>query len=127
MDELLNQWYPAGRLLLETGFLIAVVWSVRAILRHMRASEEQMGALLKLLVSGGTGEESLRTTPRPTPYLLDGWPGVAADRVPVSAPNALPRKSVWSGLSDWLQAPMVGSGTSPWRKAVRWLQAPAGS
>ena len=127
MDEILNQWYPAGSLLLEAGFLIAGVWSVRAILRHLRASEKQMGALLKLVVSGGGSEESLRTTHRPTPYLLDGWPEVAADRAPASPQSVLPRKSHWSGLSAWLQAPMVSSQMSLWRRAVRWLEAPAGS
>jgi hypothetical protein len=64
MDELANQWYQAGSLLVQAGFLIAGVWSVRAILKNMRASQEQMGALLKLTVSGGaSGEESLRTDP----------------------------------------------------------------
>jgi hypothetical protein len=30
------------------------------------------------------------------------------------------------GASTWLQTPMRSSGVSPWRKVVRWLQAPAG-
>jgi hypothetical protein len=128
MDELANQWYQAGSLLLQAGFLTAGVWSVRAILRNMRASQEQMGALLKLTVSGGAnGEESPRTTPRPTPYLLDGWPDAAANSVLAPGQSERPGKSVWSGMAAWLQAPMVGSGISPWRRAVRWLQAPARS
>ena len=129
MGELANQWYPAGSLLVQAGFLIAAVWSVRAILQNMRASQEQMGALLKLTVSGGSsGEENLRTTARPTPYLLQGWPephtAVTAGSV---AQPAEARAGVLSGLGTWLQAPMVSSGVSPWRKAVRWLQAPAGT
>jgi hypothetical protein len=128
MDELANQWYQAGSLLVQAGFLIAGVWSVRAILKNMRASQQQMGALLKLTVSGGaSGEESLRTTDRPTPYLLDGWPDAAANPVLVPGQSERPRKSVWSGMATWLQGPMVSSGISPWRRAVRWLQAPAGS
>jgi len=128
MDELANQWYQAGSLLVQAGFLIAGVWSVRAILNNMRASQEQLGALLKLTVSGGaSGEESLRTTHRPTPYLLDGWPDGAADPAPARGPSERPHKTVWSAMAAWLEAPMVGSGISPWRRAVRWLQAPAGS
>ena len=131
MDELVNQWYQAGSLLVQASFLIAGVWSVRAILKNMRASQEQMGALLKLTVSGGaSGEESLRTTARNTPYLRDGWPEAAANPVAASAAGESEqrhRKGVWSGMATWLQAPMVSSEISPWRRAVRWLQAPAGS
>lgn len=130
MDELANRWYQTGSLLLQAGFLIAAVWSVRAILQNMRASQEQMGALLKLTVSGGaSGEESLRTA-RPTPYLLDGWPEGAsntASAIATAQGDGRPRKRPWLGMSAWLQAPMVSSGISPWRRAVRWLQAPAGS
>jgi len=129
MDEFVNQWYQAGSLLVQAGFLIAGVWSVRAILKNMRAAQEQMGALLKLTVSGGaTDEENLRTAARPTPYLLDGWPERAQNAVPAaSVPQTKQQKSVWSGLAAWLQTPMVSSGVSPWRRAVRWLQAPAGT
>ena len=129
MDEFANQWYQAGSLLLQAGFLIAGVWSVRAILKNMRAAQEQMGALLKLTVSGdATDEENLSAAARPTPYLLDGWPERAQNPAPAAAvPQTQQQKSVWSGLAAWLQTPMVSSGASPWRRAVRWLQAPAGS
>jgi len=129
MDELLNQWYQAGSLLVQAGFLIAGVWSVRAILKNMRASQEQMGALLKLTVSAGDGEENPRSHPRATPYLLDGWPESAQNTVPATSlsQSADPQSGVWSGLATWLKEPMVRSGISPWRRAVRWLQAPAGT
>jgi hypothetical protein len=130
MDELANQWYQAASLLLQAGFLTAGVWSVRAILKNMRASQEQMGALLKLTVSGGaSGEEAPRPAARPTPYLLDGWPETAQNAKPTSATEQAEevRKNGWSGLAAWLQTPMVSSGISPWRRAARWLQAPTGS
>jgi hypothetical protein len=127
MDELLTQWYQAGNLLAQAGFLIAGVWSVRAILKSMRASQEQMGALLKLTISVGEREESLRSHPRATPYLLDGWPEPAQDSVRAVSQSTSRRLGLWSGLATWLQEPMVPSGVSPWRKAVRWLQAPAGT
>jgi hypothetical protein len=130
MEELVNQWYQAGSLFVQTGFLIAGVWSLRAILKSMRSSQEQMGALLKLTVSGvATGEEDLRTTTRSTPYLLDGWPEAAANPEPAVATKQAAgrvRKSIWIGMSNWLQAP-INPGVTPWRRAVRWLQAPAGS
>jgi len=125
MHELLNQWYQAASLVVQAGFLAAGLWSVRAILKSMRASQEQMGALLKLTVSAG-GEDGARYHVRETPYLLDGWPRSEHATLPASQ-SALPPRGVWRGLSAWLKAPMVQSGVSPWRKAVRWLQAPAGT
>ena len=128
MDEFANRWYQAGSLLVQAAFLIAGVWSVRAILKHMRASQQQMGTLLKLAVSGGaSGEEGLRTSHRPTPYLLEGWPEAAANPQLATAQSGRPRKSAWSSMAAWLQEPVVSSGISPWRRAVRWLQAPASS
>jgi len=129
MDEFANRWYQAGSLLVQAGFLIASVWSVRAILRNMRASQEQIGALLKLTVFGGaTGEEALRTAAHATPYLLGGWPEPTPNSAPAisAAPTSGFSGNLLSGMSAWLQAPM-SAGVSPWRKAVRWLQAPAGS
>jgi len=128
MDELQNQWYQAGSLLVQAGFLIAGMWSVRAILKNMRASQEQMGALLKLTVSAGGGDENLRSHPRATPYVLDGWPQPAENTVPAASLSQSVRHSgMLSGLATWLQEPMVRSGVSPWRRAVQWLQAPAGT
>lgn len=130
MGELANQWYQAGSLLVQAGFLIAGVWAVRAILKSMRASHAQMGALLKLTISGATnGEEGLRSAARATPYVLDGWPETAQTAKPTNATERTEeaRKNGWSGLAAWLQTPMVSSGISPWRRAARWLQAPGGS
>src|SRR5262245_35757621 len=119
MNELANQWYQVGSLLAQAGFLIAGVWSVRAILNNMRASQRQMAALLKLTVSGGAGdEEDLRTAARPTPHLLDGWPERAQSAVSAaSVAQAKQQRSAWSGLAAWLQTPIVSSGVSPWRRA----------
>jgi hypothetical protein len=129
MDELLNRWFQAGSLFIQAGFLIAAVWSVRAILRSLRASQVQMGALLQLTVSGTHSEENARTGPRPTPYLLDGWPEAsqhaAAEETIENPPNRRHRERVWAGLVGWLQQPMAGSNLGMWRRMVRWLQAPA--
>ena len=131
MDELLNQWFQAGSLFIQAGFLIAAVWSARAILKSLRASQEQMGALLRLTVSGTPSGEQARTGPRPTPHLLDGWPeapqhAAAADTIE-NLSNQRHFKRVWAGLVGWLRQPMAGSDVGMWRRMVRWLQAPAGT
>ena len=130
MNLLESQWYAAGSLLIQAGFLMAAVWSVRAILKTIRASQQQMGALLKLTLSGANAEDNLKAAVRPTPYLLDGWPEIA--EYPVSSIIAnketeVPRRGVWGGLVAWLQMPMASSEIGSWRRVVRWLQAPAGS
>ena len=125
MGELAKEWYQAGSLLVQAGFLLAGVWSVRAILKNMRASQEQVAALLKLSVFGGASAEDLRTETRPAPYRRDGWQDAALGAT--AALCSPPPKTIWSGTSAWLQAPIVSTGISPWRKAFRWLQAPAGS
>jgi hypothetical protein len=53
---------------------------------------------------------------------------------PVSTPAAEPLRGSQDSASmlprpsgsTWLQAPMRSSSASPWRKVMRWLQAPAG-
>lgn len=131
MEELANHWYQAGSLFVQAGFLVACVWSVRAILKNVRASQERMVALLELTISGvGTGGENLRTIKRSTAsYLQEVWPEAAANPGPAVATTQSAgrvRNSIWTGMANWMQAPM-SSGVSPWRRAVRWLQAPAGS
>jgi len=130
MEQLGSQWYAAGSLLIQASFLMAAVWSVRAILKAIRASQEQMGALLKLTLSGANAEENLRAAARPTPYLLDGWPEAAQNSMPsgiATKETERRRRSAWAGLADWLQTPMASSEIGSWRRAVRWLQAPASS
>jgi len=51
-----SNWYALGNLLFQFAFLAATVWFAREILRTMRASQEQVGALLKLSITGATTE-----------------------------------------------------------------------
>jgi hypothetical protein len=128
VDELGSQWYQAVSLLIQVGFLIAMVWSVRAILKSNRASQEQMGALLRLTFGGPRLEENVSTGARPTPYLLDGWPAAPCAPVQSSIENKdRVSNSVFAGLIEWLEQPMVASGVGPWRRMVQWLQSPAGN
>jgi hypothetical protein len=113
-----KNWFELGILFLFSATLATVVWFARNILKTFRAYQEQVGALMRLSFS---------------------------DLVPVQAPVAeasvaeapVPRDSAHSGpnrllvfarnLVNWFQAPMGSNGVAPWRKFLRWLQAPAGS
>jgi hypothetical protein len=118
VDELARQWYQAGSLLIQAGFLIAAFWSVRAILKCIRASQEQMGALLRLTLGGAHSEDNARTGVPATPCLLDSWPETA----PASLQTVVENKdkgaggTLFAGLIGWLQEPMASSGIGPWRR-----------
>jgi hypothetical protein len=127
-----NNWYELGNLLLWFAFLVASVWFARKYLRTMRASQEQIGALLKLTVAGSSVERPAasaiaeRTLTGASPYWLTPEPA------PISLPEtAGSGPSRWAaaghGLIVWLQTPMSSGGPAPWRRAIKWLQAPAGS
>ena len=129
-----SNWYELGNLLAQFAFLGAGVWFARKILRTMRASQEQVGALLKLSVTGGPPTErpsssviAERTLAGASPYWL-----TPSEIPPVSEPepqvNGPSRWVVaWHKLVVWLQMPMSSGEVAPWRKVVRWLQAPARS
>ncbi len=125
-----NNWYSLGNLLAQFAFLAAAVWFARKILKTIRASQEQMGALLKLSLTDGLKPGATPQTHRATPYVSADWPAAEA---PAEAPALtlpepeLRRKHLagaWHGLVQWLQTPMQ---SHPWRKVVHWLQAPAGN
>jgi hypothetical protein len=48
-----SNWYAMGNLLSQFAFLGAGVWFARQILKTMRASQEQVGELVKLSGRGG--------------------------------------------------------------------------
>jgi hypothetical protein len=129
MDELASQWYQVGSLFIQIGFLIVAVWSVRTIAKSIRASEEQMGALLRLTLSGVRSEDNAGTNVRPIPDPFDGWPEAthATIHVAMEKNEKEGRRSMFAGLIGWLREPMATSGIGQWRRLVRWLQAPAGN
>lgn len=51
IDWMQANWFELGSLTVQFAFLSAAVWFARKILMTMRASQEQMGALLKLSLS----------------------------------------------------------------------------
>jgi hypothetical protein len=180
MDWFQNNAVDLARLAVQCAILAVVVRYGRKLLATLRASQEQIGALLKLSVSDAVGERSApapelsrqfepppaavhEPEPEPEPVFAGATSrnSYAAERehtlggrvigsqapaftapaqrfetpslTPwVSAPATEPeRMNIPSAsiparpsASAWLQAPMRSSGVSPWRKMVRWLQAP---
>ena len=125
-------WYALGTLLGQFAFLIAGVWFARKILKTIRASQEQLGALLKLSL---TDELNGRPKPdaaaqRPTPYVMAEWPA-ATEAQALTLPQAEPHGNLlgraWRGLIHWLQTPMQSGKATPWRRVLHWLQSPARS
>jgi hypothetical protein len=129
-----SNWYELGTLVAEFVFLTAGIWFARKILRTLRASQEQVGALLKLSVTGAVPERQSpnaaaeRPLAAASPYWLTPSETPLAGS-PEHAESAAHQVATHKhGLIVWLQTPMSsGGGVAPWRKAIRWLQSPAGS
>ncbi len=135
-----TNWYSLGTLLLQAGFLSAGVWIARDILRSMRASQEQVGALLKLSLTGSLPERQSPTAAaesffaNASPYWL-----TPSEVPPAPAPEPIEiGPSRWTNarhhlivarhrLFVWLKTPMRTGHSAPLRRALKWLQAPAGS
>src|SRR5438445_610028 len=99
----------------------------------MRASQEQLGAMLKFSITGVTAEwhssadSANESRTADSPYCLVPSETEAAVRgQPTdSGPGrlAIARRKI----ALWLQAPTSRSEGAPWRRVINWLQAPAGS
>ena len=211
-DWFQNNWIDLARLLVQCAIFAVIVRYGRKLLATLRASQEQIGALLKLSVSDSVEQrvaapaaepekeydrfsaaisEPMKEYARPSMAIPEREPepepepvfagvpsrnGYAGEReqslggrvigaqapafsaspafnspsfsapaqraespsltpwvsAPVLTPAAeplhheAPPMPQRPSASTWLQAPMRSSGGSPWRKMVRWLQAPAG-
>ncbi|PYU59209.1 MAG: hypothetical protein DMG56_18920 [Acidobacteria bacterium] len=128
-----SNWYALGSLLLQVAFLAAVVRFAGEILRTMRASQEQVGTLLKLAVTGALSERPAPSTVTERTFLRASPYWLTPTEIPPVGPLELPEghPSRWTmarhSLVVWLQTPMSSGAAAPWRRAIRWLQAPAGS
>src|SRR5260370_35564494 len=124
-----SNWYALGNLFIQLAFLAAGVWFARIILRTIRASQQQVGALLKLSITGTTAERhsSSAAADRPfanaSPYWL-----APPENPPVGTPEFREtgsiRRGVWHGMIEWLRTPMSSGGVHPRRKALPCLPAP---
>jgi hypothetical protein len=128
-----SNWYEMGNLLAEFVFVFAGIWFARKILRTLRASQEQFGALLKLTLSdelseraksAETAQHSSSTVAgeRPSPYVMAEWPAPAETPALTLAGGQRRR-----GIIQWLNTPMKSHGFLSWRRIAHWLQAPSGS
>ena len=127
-------WYAIGSLVIQFAFLIAGVAVARDFLRTIRGFQEQVGALLKMSITSApsdlnSADSARRSVAGASPYwLAPAEPQVAASAPALTDTVTTSRFVVASrSVALWLQAPMRLSGVSPWRRAVNWLQAPAGS
>jgi hypothetical protein len=130
-----SNWYALGNLLSQFAFLGAGVWFARKILKTMRASQEQVGALLKLSVTGAITDRPSSSAAATgsfasaSPYWLTPTELPPAPVAPAEPPEIGPSR--WAvarhSMMVWLQTPMSSGDTAPWRKALRWLQSPARS
>ena len=126
-----SNWYELGNLLSQFAFLVVGIWFARKILRTLRASQEQLGALLKLSMTGSVAERpsssviAERTLSGASPYWLtppDPTPSVSLESAEMGPTRwEVVRHSVLS----WLQAPMSTAEVASWRKVIKWLQEPA--
>ncbi len=126
-----SNWYALGNLFIQLAFLAAGVWFARTILRTIRASQQQVGALLKLSITGTTAERHSSSAAADRPFANASPYWLAPSEIPsVSTPEfreiGSSRRGVWHGMIEWLRTPMSSGEVHPWRKALQWLQAPAG-
>jgi hypothetical protein len=127
-----SNWYQMGILLSQFAFLAVGVWFARKFLQTIRAFQKQFGALLKLSVSGLLNERHAssalaeRTFASASPYWLTPSeipPVTVTEECQDSNPS---RWAVaWHSIILWLKTPMNTGSVAPWRKVLRWLQAPA--
>ena len=129
-----SNWYELGNLSVEVVFLSTGIWFARKILRSIRASQEQVGALIRLSVGGAVPERQVPSVIAERPaanagsYWLTPSEAAPADQAAPVENGPSPILSAGQGLVGWLNTPMMkSSGANPLRRAIRWLQSPAGN
>jgi hypothetical protein len=130
-DWLQNNWYQLGSFLLQFAFLFAAIWFAKRILKTLRASQEQVGALLKLSVSGASLDRQTEapSLPHAASEVTTYWPPTPsqpATAFVTSEHRATHSVSSGPGFLGWLKSPMgITTGTSSFHRVLRWLQSPA--
>jgi hypothetical protein len=114
-EWLQDNWYDFGSLLAQLSIAVILAWYGREALRILKAAkapEAQQEPSRKL-------------------SLLDVLGSRPEERQVEAAPVAAPREPIIGRIVDhgvaWLQAPMRNAGVNPFRRVVRWFQAPIGS
>jgi hypothetical protein len=130
-----NYWSELGSLLALCGIFAAVVWYGRKILRTMRASQEQIGALLKLSVSEGVAERTpparfeAPVEPAAALHSLTGIPDRISSQRAAFQPSIYeaPASTVASTAAIFEEAESVGIGTRVaafFGAVIRWFRSP---
>jgi hypothetical protein len=139
-----SDWYAAGMLLMQLAFLVAGVWFASNLLKTIRGFQEQVGALVKLSVTGAPAEHhEASTIARRT--LGEGsstWAVPAkAESVGVTEVEDRGANRVWASSEQFLrlEAPVVRTpertmllptetadeqGAGSWWRVGSWLQTP---
>jgi len=131
-----ENWYQLGSFFVQVGFLFLAISFAGKILRALRASQEQVGALLKISVTDNspdrhTAERSAHVASEASPYWLQPAPSlssasVAETRTPEFI--AATKTASGPGFFGWWKEPMgITAGRSSFHRALRWLQSPAHS
>jgi len=121
-----DNWYELGTLLTLMSFVVAGVWFASNVLKTIKASQEQLGAILKLSIA-----VSMDRTPK-NPSAKDALAEGISSWLETPAIN--PSKTVGpnrfalacSRILRWLQVPLHAASAVSWRM-VKWLQAPIGN
>jgi hypothetical protein len=110
-----DNWYDFGSLLAQLSIAVILAWYGREALRLLKASKSSVA----------------QQEPSPKLSLLDVLAPRTADRDHETAPITAPPEPVIGRIGKnavaWLQAPMATGGFNPFRRMVRWFQAPIGS
>ena len=128
-----GNWYELGNLLADFAFLAVGIWFARKILRTLRASQEQVGTLIKLTVADTLPERQSASTAAErsfatgSPYWLTPSETPSVDPSNLIEDGASRLSNAGHGIVAWLNMPMKSGSAAPWRKAIKWLQSPAGS
>lgn len=131
-----NDWSGVATLLVLCAILAAVVWYGRKVLSALRASQEQIGALLKLTITDAIPEESSRSglwfEPAGALHSLTGVPHRTDPRAVILPETETPGVGTGAvefaqGVIRWLRAPIRRDASKPSGRLIRWLQAPVRS
>jgi len=130
-DWFQRNWYQLGSFFVQFGFLFVAIWFADKILKTLRASQQQVGALLKLSVSGQSADHQAESQvhsrpPEASPYWLAPAPPQPAQSFVTSKDNPIHLVSSGPGFFGWLKSPMaITNGQSSFHRVLRWLQSPA--
>jgi hypothetical protein len=128
-----GNWYELGNLLADFAFLAVGIWFARKILRTLRASQEQVGTLIKLTVADTLPERQSASTAAERSFATGSPYWLTPSETPSVNPSNLIEdgasrlSNAGHGIVAWLNTPMKSGSAAPWRKAIKWLQSPAGS